>query len=238
MASAGSVVAAWMVHLYTGLGLPINYLAVRSIYVQHDFATFCYLNWLAIFVDATDGTLARKVDVKSVLPGFDGAGLDNIIDFLTFSFLPTLCISAFELIPAGPLQVLISVLSLLASGYQFCQKVAKTEEAFIGFPSYWNLLFFYLYLLRPSVPIIVTCYVACAILSFVPFRFVYPSRTKYMQKTTLVLGALWSVAMVVPVVAPQWKYSELTLKCSLVYVAYYIVLSCFLHFRGPRSKAD
>ncbi len=44
----------------------------------------------ATLVDATDGLLARKARVKERLPAFDGARLDDIVDYLTFVFLPVL----------------------------------------------------------------------------------------------------------------------------------------------------
>ena len=56
---------------------------------------------VASLVDATDGTLARKVRVKEVLPEFDGRKLDDIIDFLTYTFLPLLLIWRAGLFPEG-----------------------------------------------------------------------------------------------------------------------------------------
>ena len=46
--------------------------------------------FIATLIDATDGTLARAVRIKEVLPGFDGRRLDDLIDFLTYVFLPLL----------------------------------------------------------------------------------------------------------------------------------------------------
>ena len=103
---------------------------------------------VATLIDATDGTLARAIRVKEVLPGFDGRRLDDIIDFLTYTFLPLLLIWRAELLPAGREAWLL--LPLLASAYGFCQVSAKTDDGyFLGFPSYWNLVAFYLYALQP-----------------------------------------------------------------------------------------
>ena len=38
---------------------------------------------VATLIDATDGTLARAIRIKDVLPDFDGRRLDDIVDFLT-----------------------------------------------------------------------------------------------------------------------------------------------------------
>src|SRR5688500_1386944 len=80
---------AWGVHLYTGLGLVaaagITVLLVND---PPDFRGAFALMLVATLIDATDGTLARLVRVKEVLPVFDGRRLDDIIDFLTYSSLP------------------------------------------------------------------------------------------------------------------------------------------------------
>mmetsp|Transcript_15581 Transcript_15581/g.31517 ORF Transcript_15581/g.31517 Transcript_15581/m.31517 type:complete len:312 (+) Transcript_15581:147-1082(+) len=227
--SAWRVFLAWMVHLYTSSGLIVDFCAIHYI-INRDFAMFCGLNWLAIIIDATDGTAARAVGVKKVIPTFDGASLDNIIDFITFSFLPSLAAMSFELVPR-PAWFIVTVLPLLASCYQFCQTVAKTDQAFVGFPSYWNLVFFYMYLLRPPTWVILGIYILCTVLSFFPFHFVYPSRTSHWRRVTLFLGAIWAVMMMMPVILPAWHFSRHMLLGSLLYVVYYTVLSVYLHGR-------
>ena len=54
-----------------------------------DFRWSFLLMVVATVVDATDGTLARKVRIKEAVPSFDGRRLDDIIDFLTYTFLPS-----------------------------------------------------------------------------------------------------------------------------------------------------
>jgi phosphatidylcholine synthase len=54
-------------------------------------AAFLFLA-AATFIDATDGVLARAFRVKERLPQFDGALLDNIIDYLTYVFVPALIV--------------------------------------------------------------------------------------------------------------------------------------------------
>ena len=100
----------------------------------------------ATIVDSTDGTLARIVRIKEVVPGFDGRRLDDIVDFLNYTFLPLLLIWRAEILPSG--QEAWLFLPLLASVYGFCQVQAKTDDGyFLGFPSLWNLVALYLYVL-------------------------------------------------------------------------------------------
>lgn len=222
--------AAWGVHAYTGLGLPINLIACRVLFAG-DFPKFCLLNWLAIFVDATDGTLARAADVKRVVPGFSGIALDNEIDFLTFAFLPALAVFTFDLVPGYPLQLAVATMSLYAAGYQFCQTLAKTDDAFVGFPSYWNVVCFYTYLLRPPTAVVVATYTFCSVLSFVPFRFVYPTRTPTLRGVTMTLSFVWAAAMCVPLLLPGWAYNRQLLLGSLSFPAYYVLLSLYLNVK-------
>ena len=100
----------------------------------------------ATIVDSTDGSLARKVRIKEVVPSFDGRRLDDIVDFLTYTFLPLLLIWRAGILPPG--QEAWLFLPLLASAYGFCQVQAKTDDGyFLGFPSLWNVVALYLYML-------------------------------------------------------------------------------------------
>ncbi len=100
----------------------------------------------ATIVDSTDGWFARRVRIKEAVPGFDGRRLDDIVDFLNYTFLPLLLIWRAEILPAG--QEAWLFLPLLASAYGFCQVQAKTDDGyFLGFPSLWNVVALYLYAL-------------------------------------------------------------------------------------------
>ena len=71
-----------------------------------------------------------------------------MVDFLTYTFLPLLLLWRAKVLPAGQEGWLLA--PLLASAYGFCQVAAKTDDGyFLGFPSYWNVVAFYLYVLRP-----------------------------------------------------------------------------------------
>src|SRR3977135_2796747 len=138
---------AWCAHGYTALGLVAAAgIAVAIFDGRPDFRRAFVLVFVAPLVDATDGTLARAVKVKEVLPNFDGRRLDDLIDFQTYTSLPLLLIWRANLLPPG--QDFWLLCPLLASAYGFCQVSAKTEDGyFLGFPSYWNIVAFYLYVL-------------------------------------------------------------------------------------------
>ena len=185
---------AWAVHLYTATGLiaaaGMALLLARPVVTDQDVRWTFVLMLIATLIDATDGMLARWVRVKDVLPGFDGRRLDDIVDFLTYTVLPLFLIWRTVLLPAGWEAVLL--LPLLASAYGFSQVSAKTPEGFfLGFPSYWNLVAFYLYLLPMPGWLRVAILVVLALLTFVPSVYLYPTQRGRLNRLRNLLGFLW-----------------------------------------------
>ncbi len=190
-------ILAWAVHFYTGLGLVAG-AGMAVLIVRGDPTAIRWVFVLmlaATLIDATDGTLARLVKVKQVLPGFDGRRLDDIIDFLTYTVLPLFLLWRVQILPAG--QEAWLLLPLLASAYGFCQVSAKTDDGyFLGFPSYWNLVAFYLYVLHFHVAplpswLAVGLLVGLAVLTFVPTRYLYTSQRGPLTKVTNLLAGVW-----------------------------------------------
>src|SRR5687768_8649326 len=154
---------AWSVHFYTALGLVCAaVIGIKIVEADGEAFRWAFLLMLvATLIDATDGALARAVRIKETLPGFDGRRLDDLIDFLNYTFLPLFLLwraataeTAQVDLPAG--QEFWLLLPLLASAYGFCQVSIKTEDGyFLGFPSYWNLVAFYIWVLQP-LPVWVT----------------------------------------------------------------------------------
>src|SRR5438552_1384863 len=125
---------AWCVHFYTALGLVAAGGIAVAIYDGEpaSFRLAFVLMLVATFVDATDGTFARAVKVKEVLPHFDGRRLDDLIDFQTYTSLPLLLLWRAQLLPDEWQAALL--IPLLASAYGFCQTTAKTDDGyFLGF---------------------------------------------------------------------------------------------------------
>lgn len=234
--SSLKVILGWLVHLYTATGVVVNFYNIYYSFIAgRDFHLFCRLNWLAIFIDATDGTLARAVDIKKTIPSYDGALLDNIIDFITFSVLPSLSVIHFDIVPE-PYSHLLSICILISSCYAFCQTLAKTDSAFVGFPSYWNIVVFYMYYLKLSTGTSIATVLVCTITSFVPVHFIYPTRTKEYQATTLVGAYIWGAAMLFVAMFPDNQHVQNILYVSLLYVVYYIAMS--LHLDRKRRKNE
>ena len=219
----------WIAHLYTASGVVIALLATGLTFAHNFRGVFVYLI-LATFVDATDGVLARGLKVKERLPNFDGARLDDIIDYLTYVFIPALVVWQADLV-AVPFPVCAAM--LLSSAYGFAQADAKVDAAdhfFTGFPSYWNIVVAYLYMLGLSHTTNAIVLVVLAVLVFVPIRYIYPSRTRTLRIPTLLLGAAWAVLFTwliwrLPAVDGPWA------MLSLIFPVYYVALSLWLQFR-------
>lgn len=219
-------VMAWGVHLFTASGVVWGMLSLLAIFEHNWSLAFVWMG-AALVVDSLDGFMARKAHVKIVLPNFDGALLDNMVDYLNYVFVPALFLYYSNVLPAN-LILLGPAAILLASAYQFCQTNAKTEDHFfVGFPSYWNVVVFYLLLVDINPWVSLAIILALCVLVFVPFKYIYPTRTVRFQRFTLVVVGIWggaNLALLIqyPVVNPQ------IVAVSLACGAYYWGMSVFL----------
>jgi phosphatidylcholine synthase len=221
----------WVAHLYTGLGAVAALLATRAVLAGDYRGAFFWLG-VQIFIDATDGVLARALRVKERLPHFDGARLDDIIDYLCYVFVPVLLLLHAGLLPAD-WGIWVGAAVLLSSAYGFSQTAAKvktTDHFFTGFPSYWNLVAFYLFLLQWPAGVNAAILLTFAVLVFVPLRYVYPSRTETLSLLTNLLGAVWAILALwilwrLPVTDGPWTL------LSLAFPVYYLALSLWLNFK-------
>jgi phosphatidylcholine synthase len=238
---SGARLAAWGVHLYTASGALLGLLALDAVVRgAHQVAFGCMA--LATFIDSTDGTLARRARVKEILPHFDGAKLDDIIDYLNYVVVPLLLVHQADLLPAGKLGLAVAATPLLASAYGFCQADAKTSDHFFtGFPSYWNIVVFYLYALGTPPWLNAAVLLGFAALVFVPVRYLYPSRTSTARRSTYVLGTVWAVLVLALLLQFPDPPRTWTIA-SLFFPAYYFLISVHLHLRStpspPRAARD
>ena len=221
---------AWGVHLYTALGAVFGVLAIRYAAVGDYRASFIAMV-VTIAIDSSDGTLARYFNVKTRVPGFDGALLDNIVDYLTYVVAPVFLTICAGLV-TGTIGFAVAGFVLIASAYQFCQADAKTQDNFfLGFPSYWNLVVFYLYCLQWGTMLNEVVLTLFAVMVFVPIKYIYPSRTKPLRPLTLTLGIAWGV-ITIAMLPSLPSINPVLLYLSLAYIAYYFIASFTLHARA------
>lgn len=236
-ATLAKKVRAYSVHVYTALGVVFAFLATVEVASAAPDARLVFL-WLAVagVIDATDGPLARRWDVKKYAWRIDGRTIDDILDYLTFAFIPLLLVWKMEWVvePTG----LWVVPAMLASLLGFANTGAKQEEQgfFLGFPSYWNIVAYYLGLWvalygTAGAYLATGALVLLTALTLLPVRFVYPNLAPAPWRG-VVLGG--SVAWLLLLFAMLPFYPDVPgwlMWGSLIYPAFYVGLSVVLDVR-------
>jgi phosphatidylcholine synthase len=229
MSSIASSAPAWFVHAFTATGAVLGLAALQATVGGDYRAAFLWMI-AATVVDGVDGWLARLARVDQRAPGVDGRRLDDIVDYVTYVFVPAALMLRSSLLPAA-IAWPVAATVLLSSAFGFSRTGAKTvDHFFTGFPSYWNIVALYLFAMGLDPGWNAAIIVALAILVFVPIGYIYPSRTVDWQVPTLVLGAIWSAAMI----GIAWRLPDVWrpgVFVSLLFPLYYVVLSLVLHVR-------
>lgn len=203
--------------------------------IQRDYRTTFLWFVAATAIDAVDGWFARAARVKETVPRVDGARLDDIVDYLTYVFVPAFLVWQADVVPSAAAVPVVAAM-LLSSAFGFSRTDAKTEDCFFtGFPSYWNIVVFYLMASGAPPAANAILLLALAVLVFVPIGYVYPSRTPVLQRLTVASGSAWAASVLV--MAWQWPAVDRTLLgVSLTYPVYYTVLSLVLHTRRLTAR--
>jgi phosphatidylcholine synthase len=255
----GKKTRAYLVHVYTASGVAFAFLAAAEIASGGSAAGTAVPNdlpdpqwvfgWLLIagLVDATDGPLARRWNVKVRAPRIGGDVIDDIVDYLTFTFLPLLLVWRMGWLPS-PVGVWVCA-AMVVSLLGFANVAAKQTEVgfFRGFPSYWNIVAFYVGLLAENYPswgemASLAVVLVLVVLTLAPVRFLYPNRAEPPWRAVVIWGAAgWTVLLLVLLFAfsyprlPEWAATWL-LPLSLVYPVFYFGLSFYLDMQ-TRSEA-
>jgi phosphatidylcholine synthase len=226
---------AWAVHFYTATGAVWGLLAAQAVAEGKWRPAFLWL-FVAVAVDSTDGWFARRAQVQRRLPDFSGPKLDDIVDYLTFVFVPALIVWRADLVPAG-WSVPVTSLMLLSSAYGFVSADAKTpDQFFTGFPSYWNIVVLYLVIFQLPPVYNAAVLLVLVALVFVRIGYIYPTRTSAWQIPTLTLGAIWSVLILVLIIRLPDSPRQMA-WLSLFFPAYYVCLSIALHRQRSQRRA-
>ncbi len=221
--------AAYGVHLFTALGAGLGLWALILTYNGFYQETVWVLA-VAALIDSIDGALARLTHTKKHAPAIDGALMDNIVDFITWTIAPLLWIYAAMGVP-----VWVLLVCAVASVFGFSNTHAKTEDHFfLGFPSYWNIVVFYIFLLNLPVVFASGILLLFAIVTFVPVKFIYPSRTEYLRPVTLIFGGLY----ILQLTALLYYFDNsppVLIYSSFLFPFYYFGLSFYLTLKSPET---
>ena len=187
---------AFSVHLLTASG---SFLALLSLTAAAEARWTAMFWWLgaALIVDGIDGPIARKLNVKEVLPNWSGDMLDNVIDYVTYVLIPAYALYASGMISA-PWSFVAAGVIVVSSAIYYADTGMKTDENFFsGFPVVWNMVVFAFFVVRPPEWAVLGITFAAAIASFLPIWFLHPVRVQRLRTLNLGVTALWGVCCLI-----------------------------------------
>jgi phosphatidylcholine synthase len=216
----------FLVHCFTASGAALG-LAALFCAADGQFTAMFALLGAAIVIDAVDGSLARRYRVEETAPHIDGVVLDLVVDFLTYVVVPLVALWRSGLLEP-PVAVLVCCVVCAASALYFADRRMKTHDLwFRGFPAIWNVLVFYMLVLRPGPLVSTLVIIAFACLMFAPVVFVHPLRVVRLRLVTITLTGVWTTAALAAV-AQGLSEAGFLIKAALIAVAlYYIALPLF-----------
>ncbi|AYC31916.1 phosphatidylcholine/phosphatidylserine synthase [Pseudomonas cavernae] len=213
---------AWSVHAVTASGVILALLALLALF---DGQPKSCLLWLgaALLVDGLDGTLARKFEVKEVLPHFDGSTLDLVIDYLTYVFIPAIFVYRFIPLPAYSALPAVAVI-LLSSLFCFCNVNMKSKDNyFVGFPAAWNVVVAYFYLLDFAPWLSLLTIALLAALTLTRLKFLHPFRVRQFMPLNITVTFVWMLSCAALIV--QYPANPpLLLGLWLLATAYFVAI--------------
>jgi phosphatidylcholine synthase len=181
---------AFSVHLLTASGSFLAFLSLVAASEERWTLMFLWLG-LALFVDGIDGPIARKLQVKEILPTWSGEMLDNIIDYVTYVLIPAFALYQSGFMGAG-LSFLSAAIIVVTSAIYYADTGMKTKENFFkGFPVVWNMVVFTLFVTQPGEWISFAAVLICALFTFVPVNFLHPVRVKRLRPLNLGIFFGW-----------------------------------------------
>ncbi|MEM7439119.1 MAG: CDP-alcohol phosphatidyltransferase family protein [Pseudomonadota bacterium] len=186
-------IKALSVHLLTATGAVFAMLAMLAAVDGKWDLMFVWLV-VAFIVDGIDGPLARKYEVTTYAPEYDGVVLDILIDYLTYIFIPAFALFKSGLLPDWTGWVCILVITFTSAMYMVDTRMKTEDKSFAGFPAVWNMLILVFFATEPNYWIILALVIGCAIAMFTPLKFIHPVRTLRWRMISLPMMLAWTVA--------------------------------------------
>ena len=219
---------AFSVHLLTASGSFLAFLSLVAASEERWLAMFWWLG-LALLVDGIDGPIARRLQVKDVLPTWSGDMLDNIIDYVTYVLIPAFALYQSGFMGEG-LSFLAAAIIVVSSAIYYADTGIKTTENFFkGFPVVWNMVVFVLFVVQPGEYVAMGAVVVSAILTFAPIHFLHPVRVVRLRVLNLSIFLGWCGLALIALL--QGLQAHTYIKVGLG------VTSIYLYFIGAVMQA-
>lgn len=229
------LVMAYGVHVFTALGAAMALLALKA--ALDGDVTQCFI-WLsaALFIDAADGPMARKLNVRETAARYDGATLDLVVDFVTYVFVPAAILLNSDIM-AHPWGLAAGLLITTGSALYFADTTMKTHDWwFRGFPATWNIVVFYIVIFKPPSALSFAIVAVLTAMMFLPIAFVHPVRVKQLRRLTIAMLLVWATASAVALwqdLRPGWSVKAVLLACMVYFSGLGLIRA-----RSPRSHMD
>ena len=182
------------IHALTASGAIAGLLGLQAIMDGHVRSA---LIWLIVcqVLDGLDGPIARKVDVVTHAPRFDGHILDLVVDYLTCVVVPVAFMIKMNLLPS-PFQMWIAGLIIFTSALWFARNDQETTDNwFNGFPATWNIVVptFLILGTRPEFAAAISVLLCAVQLTSVKFPHVV--RVRSLRRITLTISIIYLISL-------------------------------------------
>ena len=222
--------AAFAVHVFTACGAACALLALIAAASADWTQMFLWLG-VALIVDGVDGTFARHLHVAELLPRWSGDVLDFVVDYGTYVLVPAYAIATGGVLPPGAALPLGLIVAITGAIYFADRRMKTSDSYFRGFPALWNIVAFYLFLLKPAPWFATLAVLVLAAATFAPIYFVHPVRVPRWRMVNLGALVLWAglavFALAQHLDPPGWVVA------ALAAIAIYFVILGLL--RSPPS---
>lgn len=184
-------IKALLVHLFTATGAVLAMLAMLAA-VDENWSLMFWWLVIALIVDGIDGPLARRYDVKTNFPTYDGTLMDMIIDYLTYVFIPAFALFRSGLLPDWTGWIIIIVITYGSVIYFVDTRMKTKDNSFAGFPACWNMFVLVMFALHPGYWTILGFVLALTVAMFTNLKFIHPTRTVRWRTLSLPVALAWT----------------------------------------------
>lgn len=191
----------FLIHLWTLAGLAFAMIAAQQLLAGNLNAAARWL-LLVLFVDHTDGTLARKFNVREKVPEVSGEILDIITDVIGLTFVPMLFYwQADVFLPGWGPPLAVAAAATCSLKYSMKPGLLKAGTSHGAPPAFFSIMLFWFLELPPVWATLYT--VALIILCWLPVRypitslmtthwkFGFESVINYLSFAAMVPALLW-----------------------------------------------
>lgn len=216
-------------HILTLAGLAFAALALMAVF-EGRYDAAARFSLLVLLVDRLDGTLARKLRVKKMLPGISGETLDTITDLVGLTFVPM-----FLFWRTGLFLDDIGGLLVVAAAVTASWKYSRKENFLVkGYstgapPIFFTIFLFYFLELPPQFPTVYTIFLIALCIS--PIRYPITSlvtthwKLGYKSITNYLTALFFIPVFLMLQDAPSIIYWLMLIQIGIQLVVYPLLLS-------------